>query len=89
MLIETVWSLFSMDGAVVKQEKEVVRQKHHFEDINVVLKLEYHVIVCPTTAEVLAILEESKKQRLASFQWFLVGAAQYLNSCILISTLWT
>jgi hypothetical protein len=38
---------------------------HHFEDINSVLKLEHHEIVCLLTFAVLAILEENKKRRLA------------------------
>jgi hypothetical protein len=57
---------------------------HHFKDVNNVLKLEHHVVVCPISFAVLTVLEEEKKWRLVWGKWSFVRASKNLDGCLRI-----
>ena len=74
-----------MASTVVEQEDEVVCWMHHFEEVNDILKLEHHVVVCPISFAVLNVLKEEKERRLVLDKWSFVQASKDLDGCLRIS----
>lgn len=71
---------------MVKQEDKVVCWMDYLKDVNDIVKLEHHVVVCPISFMVLFLFEEEEKEwRLVRCKWSVDRASQDLDGCLWIS----
>ena len=60
---------------------------HHLEDVNGILKLEDHIVVCPVALAILTVFKEYQERRLITCEGGFVRTSENLNGSFSVSVL--